>query len=318
VLYADRPANYDAWDIDRHSLELGTLVTTPAQLRIEVNRRDRVVLAVRRRVGHASTMTMRYIVIAGEAVLRIEAEIDWREQHSLLKLHFPTAYRGASARFGAPFGSVLRGQQPGKPGDEAQWEVPGSRWAAVTTDGEQEGLALITEAKYGFSARDGELTVSLLRSTRVTGSEDDRYAAPRELARHRPDSAFSDQGRHLIRLAVASCDYQLAENLHPAALADVLFTDPVLYRGSPHSTGFIGVAGAPTLVATWAKPLNKKSWLLRLHEVGGRRGAAEIRLVTGWRIRRCGLDGTVEPAAPAIDEVSFGPYEIVSLRLEQI
>jgi alpha-mannosidase len=263
-------------------------------------------------------MTVRYIIIAGEAVLRIEADVDWHEQHSLLKLHFPTAYRGANARFGAPFGSVLRGQQPGKPGDEAQWEVPGSRWAAVTMDGEREGLALITEAKYGFSARDGELTVSLLRSAHVTGCEGDRYAAPRELARHQPGSTFSDQGRHVIRLAVASCDYDAAGSLHPAALADFLFTDPVLYRGVPHSTGFAGITGAPTLIAAWAKPLNEKSWLLRLHEVGGRRGVAELRVVAGWRIRRCGLDGTVEPAARVLREMPFGPYEIVSLRLEQV
>ena len=91
----------------------------------------------------------------------------------------------------------------------------------------------------------------------------------------------------------------------------------MLYQGSAHVTGFGGITSAPTLIAAWAQPLDGKSWLLRLHEVSGRRGTAELRLVTGWRIRRCGLDGTVEPTARALRQVPFGPYEIVSLRLEE-
>ena len=37
-----------------------------------------------------------------------------------------------------------------------------NRWAIVSDDGETEGLGIITEAKYGFSCRDGQLGASLL------------------------------------------------------------------------------------------------------------------------------------------------------------
>lgn len=315
VLYPDRPANYDAWDIDRHSLALGEPVTSRPQIRVETDRPDRAVIAVTRRLGRASSLTLRYILQAGEAVLRLEADVDWREPHTLLKLHFPTAYRGASARFGAPFGSVLRGQQPGTAAVEAQWEVPGSRWAAVAADGERAGLALVTEAKYGFSARDGELTVSLLRGARITGCDDHRYAAPPGLSRHQPPSPYTDQGKHIIRLALAGYSAVAATSLHPAALADTLFTQPLVYRGAPCSAGLLGVTEAPSLIPAWAQPLDEGSWLLRLHEVAGEQGTATLRLAPGWTARPCGLDGKVAASTQPSSHADYRPFEIVSLRL---
>jgi alpha-mannosidase len=317
VLYADQPANYDAWDIDRHSLALGTPVTTRATICAERSGPDRAVLAVTRKLGRASVLTLRYVLRAGEAVLRVEAEVDWHEQNTLLKLHFPTEYRGLNARFGAPFGSVLRGQQPGQPTVEAQWEVPGSRWAVVANDSEREGLALVTEAKYGFSARDGDLTVSLLRSARVTGGDYYRHAAPRELSRYQPPTPVSDQGRHVIRLALAPCNPNAPAHERPAALADTLFTEPLVYRGGPRAAGLLGLDGAPTLVPAWAMPLTGRSWVLRLHEVEGQRGRAELRLASGWTARPCGLDGRAPARGPRITRLDYRPYQILSVRLER-
>jgi alpha-mannosidase len=315
ILYPDTPANFESWDIDRHTLDLGEPVNTPVTLRIERTGSDRAILAVSRKLGRASTLMLRYILVAGEPVLRIEADLDWHEPHALLKLHFPTHYRGASARFGAPFGSVLRGQQPGTPVVEAQWEVPASRWAAVMLDGEREGLALITEAKYGFAARDGDLTVSLVRSPLITGEDDHRKAAPPALSRARAASPFTDQGRHTIRLAVGHYDSTGPQETHPAALADALFTTPLLYQGSPLTSGLLGIENSPTLIPTWAKPLDAHSWLLRLHEVAGQRGSAKLRLADGWTAVPCALDGSAPASARKIRQLPFRPYEIVSVKL---
>jgi alpha-mannosidase len=315
ILYPDTPANFESWDIDRHTLDLGEPVTTPVRFHVESTGPDRAILAVSRKLGRASTLTLRYILVAGEPVLRIEADLDWHEPHTLLKLHFPTLYRGASARFGAPFGSVLRPQQPGTPAADAQWEVPGSRWAAVALDGEHEGFALITEAKYGFAARDGELTISLVRSPLITGEDDHRKAAPPALSRVRAASPFTDQGRHTIRLALGGYDAVGIPELHPAALADTLFTAPVVYQGTPLTAGFLGVENAPTLLPCWAKPIDAHSWLLRLHEVSGQHGIAALRLAEGWTATPCALDGTANASSRKIRRVAFRPYEIVSVKL---
>jgi len=317
VLYPDTPANYDAWDIDRHTLGLGSEVDTKPSFKVESKGPAEVVLAVSRSLGKASSLTLRYRLEAGSSVLRLEAEIDWHEERALLKLHFPTSYRGRNARFGAPFGSVLRVQQPGELGAEAQWEVPGSRWAAVSHEDGAEGLALITEAKYGFSAKDGELTVSLLRSARITGCEGDRYSVPQDLHRHVPASTQSDQGRHQIRLALGAYESGAVHHQHPAALADTLFNTPLIYRGQTRSAGLLSIDAAPTLIPAWAMPVGKHRWVLRLHEVAGRPGAAQLQLADGWKASRCSLDGCTELSPLKARKLSFRPYEIVSVLLHQ-
>lgn len=316
VLYVDRPANYDAWDIDRHSLALGQPVRGRPRFVVESTGPDRAVLAVTRSLGRASRLTLRFILEAGAEVLRIEADVDWHETETLLKLHFPTAYRGLNARFGAPFGSVLRGQQPGSSQVEAQWEVPGSRWAAVADDGERTGLALVTESTYGFAARDGDLSVSLLRGARITGCDDHRYGAPPGLSRHRPESPFSDQGMQQIRLAVGAYD-GAATLTHPAALAETLFTAPVMYQGSSCESGLVALVGAPSLIPAWAMPLGEGRWVLRLHEVAGRAGNAQLQLAPGWLAERCSLDGMTPHQRLRDGTVACRPYEIVSVRLRR-
>jgi alpha-mannosidase len=316
VLYPDLVANYDAWDVDRHSLDLGQRVDTAVTFGAECDPTGlTAAIVARRRLGRASELVVRYVLHAGESVLRIEAEVDWREEQTWLKLHFPTAYRGSMARFGAPFGSVLRRQQSGPLATEAQWEVPGSRWATVAADGEREGLMLLSEAKYGFSARDGDLTVSLLRSARITGTDDHRYAAPPQLSRLVLPTPFSDRGQHRIRLAVGSYDLGAPREEQPAALAETLFTSPVAFRGAPLSAGLRGLVGGESLIPSWAVPVSATEWRLRLHEVAGQHGVACLELERGWSARPCTLDGRPIPGSTPTNEISFRPYEILTVQL---
>ncbi|KXU37674.1 hypothetical protein AXK11_00085 [Cephaloticoccus primus] len=321
VLYPDNPANYDAWDIDRDTLDMGEAVSGAATITVEAagDSPEQAAIFVRQKLGEASEITLRYEVRLGEPFLRLSAEVDWHETHKLLRLHFPTEYRGRYARFAAPYGSVLRGQQPGEPITEAQWEVPGSRWAAVSLDSEREGLALVTEAKYGFSARDGELAVSLLRAASITAAEGSPFmhAAPPHLSRYQPPSPFSDQGHHTISLALTSYSADLPQEQHPAALADMLFTLPVAYRGAPVSAGLRGVHDAPTLVPAWAMPVAKDAWVLRLHEVGGARGTARLDLAEGFVACPTSIEG--EPEGPPLKKgrLDYAPYKILSVRISR-
>ena len=121
---------------------------------------------------------------------------------------------------------------------------------------------------------------------------------------------------HVIRLALSAYDGGGEKAVVPAALADTLFAEPVIYRGQPRSAGLIGIRGGPTLAPAWAMPLDQKSWLLRLHEITGQRGEAKLELAPGWTARRCGLDGSTEEEASPTANITFRPYEIVSVRIE--
>jgi alpha-mannosidase len=316
MLFPDHPHGFEAWDIDRQTLSLGREVATPAEVSVLQEGGLQGMVEFRRKLSAKSTAAIRYRLDAFQPVLHLEFEIDWHEERSLLKVIFPTAYTGRLARFGAPFGSVQRGQQAGPARDEAMFEGAASRWAIVGDDGDNEGLGVVTEAKYGFSCRDGELSVSLLRSARVTGEEPaPGGVVPKSLRRGGERSTYSDQGRHLIRLALCFHSPQTPREALAPTLADVLYTSPLPYQGAAVNAGFLGLDGLESVIPSWAKPAaDGRGWILRLHETMGRRGKVSVRLDKGLKAFKTDLSERTTDAQP-LREISVSPYELISLRI---
>lgn len=311
VVYPEQPANFGPWDIDRHSLSLGQPARRPARITA-----DRQGLTVTRAVGAKSTVALRFWLEPGASVLRLTAQLDWHETDTMLKLHFPTTYRGREVRCGTPFGSVLRPQLATSREVEAMWEWPISRWATVSAEAERTGLFVVTEAKYGVSCRDGNLGVTLLRTQKHVGYEEHAKAYPAHLSRlPKPATTFTDLGRHTIDLAIGHYDATAPRAEQPATVADNLFTPAVPYRGRPLASAFGGLDGGETLIPHWAQPRGRDAWVLRLHEVSGQRGTARLRLAAGWAAQKVDLLDRPLGAPLRGGRLAFAPYEIVSLRL---
>lgn len=313
VLYPDHPHMFEAWEIDRQTLSMGQSVNTSAQATLE----DCAVLFTRK-VGEKSSITVRYALDDALPVLHISYDVDWKEEKVLLKAAFVTDYAGTHARFAAPFGSVLRSQIPGRERDEAMFESAASRWVVLSDDDAPSGLAVMTEAKYGFSCRDGALGVSLLRSPGVTGEDLDHkklFLVDNRIGGDRV--SCSDQGKHHIRLALALSDISRPRELQASALAESLFTPALPYKGSTKSCGFLGLEGGNTLQAVWAKPARDgKGWILRLNETMGQRGTAKILLAEGYTATLTDLLET--DGGKAVNKISFKPYDLLSLRISQV
>ena len=311
VVFPDHPHAFDAWDIDRGTLALGTPAPAEAVCEGAGVADGEAFVVFRRRLTARSEARVRYALGVDSPALRVDYDVDWQDAETLLKAVFPTRYDGQFARFGAPYGSVLRGQQPGEERTEAQWEVPASRWAAVMDDGDSEGLAVVTEAKYGFNARSGVLGVSLLRSPLYSCADEHRALrpAPETLVR------FSDLGRQTVRLALTLHGGDRRREDQAAALADTLFTPPVAYRGEARGAGLLALEGGESLQPCWAKPaLDGRGWILRLHETLGHRGVVRLRLAGGCRASLTDL--REQPGASVEDgQVPFGPYQLVSVRI---
>jgi alpha-mannosidase len=323
VVYPDHPHAFDAWDIDRQTLALSQPVRTPATLTLAESGPARAVLAVTRSLGAAGHVTLRWILEAGATALRVELDLDWRRPQALLKLLFPTAYAGRFARYGCPFGSVLRPQVPGTAADEAMWEVPASRWAAVMDEGERDGLFVVTENKYGFAVRDGCLGMSLVRSAAITAGGAESHGTrshPATLRRTHPASPYADIGCHRIALAIGRYDAGARRDEQPAALADLLFTPPIAYDGreiAAGAAGFLGLEGGESLQPVWARPLGRGRWVLRLNETLGQRGRARLRLAPGWSAEAVDLLERPCPGVLRGDRISYGPYALLGVRLSR-
>jgi alpha-mannosidase len=257
---------------------------------------------------------------AEETVLRIDYDLDWQDPEMLLMAVVSTAYVGSEARYGAPFGSILRGQWPGHSREEAQWSVPASRWMIVMDDAQSEGLGVITEAKYGFTVRDGVVGLNLLRSAYITGADENP-----EIRDMQDRPRYSDLGRQHVRIALSRFSSDLPMESQPAVLADTLFTPCLPCGGEAVECGLLGISSAPSLAPSWSEPLAPGLWVLRLHETLGRRGTAQVKLAPGWKARAVKMNVTAAeaPSDPTqwqtgVLPVPFGPYQVLSVAFTRI
>ena len=308
--FPDVPASFDAWDIDRYTLSNGTHHTAPAEA--QVDRTDAgACVSFRRDLSDLGVITLRYKLEPGDAVLRIDAELDLHQPQTLVKLAFPTTYQGREARYGAPFGSVKRPQWAGPLTNDAMFENPASRWATICDDDERQGLMLISESKYGFGAHEGTLHVSLARSAQVTPAN--IVGDTTSLGSIDKSQRFADLGEQTIRLAVGRYRAGAPRPEQPAAMAECLFAPILRYRGRPINAGLRSMEGPPSLIPAWAKPHDDGSWTLRLHETLGGRGPYKLHLVDGLSITPTDLRGHQLPD-PLIP-LRASPYTLQSLRI---
>jgi len=314
-IYPDHPAIFEAWDIDRNSVGMPLpAAEKPELLGIEESP-ARVLVRFRQQLTARSHAEFSYVVEAASPVVRLEIDVTWADDKALLRWECPTGYRGQSARYGAPFGSVTRPQRPGPLATEAQFEVPGSRWAVIGNDGEQDALALLTKDRYGFGCAGGSLHCTLLRSALITETETNR-----PLRNPSYTHTHSDHGTHHFSLALASGRIDAARDEQPAALADSLFTE-LLQVAPGASTGIClpEWEAGPTLVPSWIKPAEDgNGWILRLHETRCQRGRLHFTDSGGWMLSHTNLlEQSGQPLPPG-QPLEYGPCDLLSIRLTRM
>jgi alpha-mannosidase len=161
-LFKDTPKDYDAWNIDP-----GTLDQPPVKLdsadSVEVVEQGPL-SAVIRVVKHTqnSKFVQDIVLYSGDDQVEVKNDIDWHEDHKLLKAAFPLAASSSKATYEIPYGSIERPTARNNSWERAQFEVPALRWADLGD--EHHGFSLINNSKYGYDARDNVLRLSLLRS----------------------------------------------------------------------------------------------------------------------------------------------------------
>lgn len=317
ISHVDKPSRFEAWDVDRHTLALGrTCAATP---RIEpFEEEHRGGFRVTRRVAEKSSATIEFALESGSPLLHVAIDLDWRDEDTLLKFLLLTKHRASQARFGIPYSSILRPQQPAGLHAEAMWEVPFSRWLAMFDEAETEGIFAVTEAKYGVTVREGALGLSLVRSPRIVGYDSHRRGWPPALSRVQAPTPHSDIGSHRLRFAFGRYHAGLGRAAHPASLAETLFTEPLSYRGKNWPSFLRGIEGGETLIPAWAQPLGDSFRLLRLHEVGGRRGQCLIEAAKGWMIARSDAWGKSAGKFRKQLAAKFEPHQIVSVVFKDV
>ncbi|MFN0090790.1 MAG: alpha-mannosidase [Acidimicrobiales bacterium] len=300
VLHDDRPIRYDAWDIDPYTLGAGQETPPAERASLALAHPLRAEVVLERRVGGASRMRQVVRLDAEAARVEVHCEIDWRERHQLLKVRFPLAVHADEAAYETPFGHTVRPTHWSSPADYARYEVPGHRWADLSEHG--FGAALLSESKYGWSAKGSTLTLSLLRASTTPDPE-------------------ADQGAH--RFAYALRPHRGGWREAQVVAEGLRFNHPLRWAPGPlpWPGAFAWVDDANLLIDTVKRAEDDERLVLRLYELHGARGRARLHLARRARAaRRATILEDDLGAATVRDgavELDYRPYEVLTLLVDE-
>lgn len=161
-IHTDKPGSFDAWDIERVTVEKpGIKPDVVGEAKVIM--RGPVAARVKSRYRYrGSTIEQDITVYKGSRLIRIDMKLDWYEKNHLVKVWFKPDVEAEEAYFEVPFGVVRRSTIVRDSWDEAKFEVPALRWMDIS-DG-RKGFAIISTDRHGYTVRGGRIGLSLLKS----------------------------------------------------------------------------------------------------------------------------------------------------------
>jgi alpha-mannosidase len=160
-VFEDKPIYYDNWDIDIFYQEKYWDVNDKAYMRWTENGPVEAVLEIERPYSN-SLIRQKIHFYADSRRIDFETYVDWHESQHLLKVLFPCDLHTDEATFDIQFGNVTRKTHTNTSWDMARFESCGHKWADVSEGG--YGVAVLNDCKYGHSAHEGEIDLTLIKS----------------------------------------------------------------------------------------------------------------------------------------------------------
>jgi alpha-mannosidase len=268
----DDPSDTWSHDVKAYTKEIGAFGQT--QFHILENGPLRATIRVRSRYG-ASSLETDWSLYAGARTIEARVALDWHEHLKILKFSFPVDVQNPQPTYEIADGYKVRKAQ----GDED----PGQRWIDVSGDraGAKYGLAVINDAKYGYSVNGGDMRISIVRSPVYAQFE-------REL---KPDGEYlwQDQGRQTFRMLLVPHAAGWREAGIVRMAEEFTAPVPVLYQGihpgsRPGSASFLSVDVPNVVVSAVKKAEDGNDLIVRCYETEGRAATATLNLgiVNRW------------------------------------
>lgn len=296
-LYDDHPNDNDAWDNDPFHLET-EYDASPAKSSAVVTNNDlRVEVAFEYDLGKASSIKQVVRLDAGAVRLEFHTQVEWHEDHTMLKATFPVNVLSQFATYEMQFGIAERPTHFNTTFDLARYEVPGHKWSDLSEYG--FGVALLSEAKYGYSTFGNVMRLSLLRSPKA------------------PDPV-ADRGHHEF-------SYALLPHVGGWREAGVVaegfrFNVPLLWAPGTISEGsLLSVDDANLVIDTVKKAEDSDALIVRLYEAHGARGNANLKVALPFKTATLtnALEDEIEsvPVDGDTIPISYSPYQVITLKL---
>lgn len=158
-VFEDFPRAHDAWEITNYYKQKMWVLDGEACLE-PVFDGERAGIRITRDYLSSRICQTVYLYNTLERI-DFETEIDWNEEHQLVKASFPFDVNAAKATYEIQFGNIERPTHENTSWDAARFEVCGHKWADISENG--YGVSLLNDCKYGHSAEGSTLKLTLLK-----------------------------------------------------------------------------------------------------------------------------------------------------------
>lgn len=281
---------FDAWDIG-----IGYLRRTPRILRARdaTTRIDgpRIIRTQHYRFGR-SVIEQHIILEAGSNLVRFETTVDWHESHRMLRAEFRPARFGDTVSCEIQFGHIERTTLERDEVERAQFEICAHKWIAVQD--EEGGFALLNDAKYGHRAKNGLLSLNLLRAPTF------------------PDRT-ADRGIHSFNYAIRPFG---TGDLTGVVRDGYRLNNPVLIAPGATLPSAVSTDNPAIIVETLKPAESGDGVIVRLYEGLGRPAVTALRT----ELPHAGARETnlmEEPLGPVdLERIEFTPFEIKTIHLQ--
>lgn len=296
IAYEDRPLEYDNWNLEEYYRDKPYLWTEGKAELVENNSIRAVVRT--RRTFMSSSVEQDMVFYAHTSRIDFFTKIDWHEDHLLLKAEFPVDIHAGKASYEVQFGAIERSTTENTSWDRASFEVPAQRWADYSEPG--FGCSIITDSRYGFSVKNGVMTLSLLKSGTYPDTRAD-HGYHETLYSFYPHSGTWREGGTVREAEAINRDIFVTS------------TDKDL------SSSFVSCDDSGVIIDTVKRSEDGSGIIVRLYEAYGMRKKCNLSFGKAWRIYETDLLENEKFLIDEGDSVSLlvHPYEIMTLFLEE-
>lgn len=299
-VFEDKPLDFDAWDIDIFYQEKMREITDLTVFEVTEMGPLCVKVHMEWKFAPCSESCIRQDMILYSNSRRIDfkTNVDFHDQHKLLKAAFPVDVRSTYGTYDVQYGNVRRPNHWNTSWDQAKFETVAHRWADLSE--RNYGVSVLNDCKYGHDIKDNVIRISLLRA----GTHPDH---------------LQDQGGHTFTYALLPHKGDFVEGMvvqEAFALNEPMQAVPGASRLTYDS--FVSFDNAQIELDAVKRSEDGRYIVIRFHEFAGSR--QEVKVKPGFAYKAWAeCDLRERPAADFVqDEIcmSLHAYEIKTILLE--
>lgn len=303
-MYEDKPIYFDDWDIDIYYSEKGWDADDVQRMEWTEKGPVRATLEIERKIS-ACAIKQKIHFYADSRRIDFETVLDWHVHQHILKVYFPTDIHSDEATFDIQFGNVKRKIHTNTSWDWARFESCGQKWMDISEG--HYGVSLMNDCKYGHSAKDGVISLTLVKSGIEPNPE-------------------CDQGEHRFTYSL----YPHAGDWRCGTIPEAYCLNQPAYAVQGGEKGgcfsLADTADQNVMLETIKQAEDGDGWIVRLYETDNartktalywNRPVASVEACSGLEEKEADLPFTVQENGSAEIPFVIKPYEIKTFRIRE-